>query len=226
MSYSDRYGDTRQKALTGGVVALIQGGLAVALVSGFAVTFTPHDPPPRLASKFFPTKPITPDKVDTPKTKKPPPPATSRTTVADPIVRVPDSPVVAVTPGPVVFPTFTTEPVASPAASATPEMPVARFTPKLAMPRGNMASWITTDDYPAADVRLGHTGTVRFRLAIDASGKVASCTITQSSGYETLDTATCRNVTRRARFEPARDGSGDSVNGKYEGVIRWVIPRD
>lgn len=226
MSYSDRYGDTRQKVLTGGVVALIQGGLAVALVSGFAVTFTPHDPPPRLASEFFPSTPVTPDKIDPPKAKTPSPPVASRTTVADPIIRVPDNPVIAVTPGPVTFPTFIAEPSASPVPSATPETPAARFTPKGAIPRGNVASWVTTDDYPAADVRLGHTGAVRFRLAIDASGKVAGCSVTQSSGYETLDAATCRYVTRRARFDPARDGSGDKVGGSYEGLIRWVIPRD
>jgi protein TonB len=85
---------------------------------------------------------------------------------------------------------------------------------------------VTTDDYPTADIRAGHTGTVRFRVGIDASGRVTDCTVTQSSGYAGLDAATCRNVTRRARFDAASDAMGEKVAGTYDGTIRWVIPQD
>ncbi|MEE4453793.1 TonB family protein [Novosphingobium resinovorum] len=107
-----------------------------------------------------------------------------------------------------------------------PADPPARFAPKSAKPRGNVAGWVTTDDYPTADVRAGHTGTVRFRLAIDAGGRVTGCTVTQSSGFPGLDEATCRNVTRRARFDAASDAMGEKATGSYDGTIRWVIPND
>lgn len=39
--------------------------------------------------------------------------------------------------------------------------------------------------------------------------------------------ATCKYVTRRARFEPASNGDGEKVTGAYSGTIRWVIiPKD
>jgi protein TonB len=53
---------------------------------------------------------------------------------------------------------------------------------------------------------------------------VVSCTVTASSGFPGLDRATCDNVSRRAHFEPATDGSGAKVPSSYANKIRWVIP--
>jgi len=55
---------------------------------------------------------------------------------------------------------------------------------------------------------------------------VQSCTVTTTSGFPGLDKATCDNVGRRARVEPATDSSGNAVHGTYSGSIRWVIPQD
>lgn len=227
MSYTERNADPRARALTGGVVAVLQVGLALALVNGFAVTFFPREPDKPMPSSTFRTEPIKPDPV-------PPPPEDTVTeqprthidTVAEPLIPPrPDDTVIA--PRDPVLPTGGTEIGESTVIPpVVPSDPPARFTPKGAVPRGDMARWVTTDDYPTADIRAGHTGTVRFRVAIDAAGRVADCTVTGSSGYPGLDAATCRNVTRRARFEPARDAAGDTVSGSYEGTIRWVIPRD
>ncbi|WP_404482363.1 energy transducer TonB [Novosphingobium sp. BL-52-GroH] len=228
MSYTDgNSGNRNKKVLTGGVVALIQGGLAIALVNGFAVTFLAADPPRHLPSNLYPTAPIPSQPVETPRIEP------ERPLQADPVARVsqprlpamPDTTLAVVPVGPV-LPTggvATGEPFfVTPTATETP----ARFTPKVARPRGDVARWVTTDDYPTADIRAGHTGTVRFRLGIDASGRVTDCTVTQSSGHAGLDAATCRNVTRRARFDSASDGAGEKVAGTYDGTIRWVIPQD
>lgn len=230
MSYVDGNSATnKRKALTGGVVALIQGGIALALVNGFAVTLFPPDPPKRLASEFFPTAPASPDVVEPPQDQPDKPVARDTVTTAP----QPRQSLAA-------DPTFTVAPLdpAQPTGGldigredlfvppVEPTTPPARFAPRSAKPRGDVARWVTTDDYPTADVRAGNTGTVRFRLAIDGSGKVAGCTIIQSSGYPGLDAATCRNVTKRARFDPAGDAMGEKVAGSYEGTIRWVIPRD
>lgn len=227
MSYTDgNSGNRNKKALTGGVVALIQGGLAIALVNGFAVSMFAPDAPPKLIAQTYPTTPIAPVTIEPPKVAEKQLPDPSRiTTVAPKIALAPDDSFTTVIVQPV-LPTggATGDPIEF--VTARPSDPPARFAPKTARPRGNQAGWVTTDDYPTADIRAGHTGTVRFRVAIDASGRVTGCTVTQSSGFAGLDAATCRNVTRRARFDGASDAMGDKVAGTYDGTIRWVIPQD
>jgi len=55
---------------------------------------------------------------------------------------------------------------------------------------------------------------------------VTGCSVTSSSGSPDLDDATCANVTRRARFNPATDGEGQPTSGSYSNRVRWVIPKD
>ncbi|EJU10530.1 TonB family protein [Novosphingobium resinovorum] len=228
MSYVDGNSGSTRKALTGGAVVLIQGGLALALINGFAVTFFEKEKPPHLASEFFPTKPVTPD-LPPPPTAEPDQKLVRDTPISAPLPRLDITPKAAITgvtvdPMPVSGATEFSSDFVLP--STAPSEPAARFTPKVARPRGNVAGWVTTADYPTADIRAGNTGTVRFRLAIDADGRVSGCTVTQSSGFPGLDAATCRNVTRRARFDAASDATGGRAAGTYDGTIRWVIPND
>jgi len=230
MSYVDGNSGSRNKAVTGGVVALLQFGFVLALVNGFAVKFFPPEKPRNLPSQLYPTAPLPPKPTEPPKTETP--------QILEHETRI-DTPQQRITLTP--QPTITTTPTIIDLPSPTggidgpremglptvgPSEPPARFTPRTARPRGNVAGWVTTEDYPTMDIRSGHTGTVRFRLAIDGAGKVADCTITQSSGFPGLDAATCRNVSKRARFDAASDGTGAKVAGSYDGTIRWVIPQD
>jgi protein TonB len=227
MAYTDgNSGNRNKKAITGGVVALIQGGLAIALVNGFAVSMFPPDPPRHLPTQIYPTTSITPMPVEPPKVDAKPLNQESRITTVEPkFPIVPDDTFTDVIIDPV-LPTGGATGDPTPFVTPKATEPPARFAPKTARPRGNQAGWVTTDDYPTADIRAGHTGTVRFRVGIDASGRVTDCTVTQSSGYAGLDAATCRNVTRRARFDAASDAMGEKVAGTYDGTIRWVIPQD
>jgi protein TonB len=93
------------------------------------------------------------------------------------------------------------------------------------MPRGKPGNWVTSNDYPTRDIREGNEGMALFRLGIGADGRATSCEITRSSGHQGLDSATCALLRERARFDPARDGSGQRVSGSYSGRITWVIPR-
>ena len=97
-------------------------------------------------------------------------------------------------------------------------------TPRIARPLGSPARWVTTQDYPGSDLRQGNRGLVRFSLTVGADGKVSACVVTGTSGFPGLDEATCDKVSRRARFEPATDGTGATVTGSYAGAVRWVIP--
>jgi len=104
--------------------------------------------------------------------------------------------------------------------------PLALSPPRLARPVNDPARWLTDNDYPTADIRAGHEGVARVRLSVGSDGRVSGCEIAVSTGFAGLDAATCTNVSRRARFAPARDESGAAVSGTYTGTIRWVIPKD
>lgn len=224
MSYVDGSSGRGRKALTGGTVATIQVGLAIALVHGFAVVMVERDQPPPLTGTQIPLPPV-PQPTPEQETAAPREVRTTSFTEASPqpLARSP----VEVAPIPT-FPPSTgidlEDAIFIPPVG--PSEAPARFSPKAAKPRNDVAGWVTTDDYPTAEIRAGHAGTVRFRLAIDADGRVTGCTIEQSSGYPRLDDATCRHASRRARFDPASDAMGERVAGSYAGTIRWVIPRD
>jgi|GEM_PF-1157918 len=92
--------------------------------------------------------------------------------------------------------------------------------------RANLASLFSDDDYPSEAVREREQGTVGFRLEVGADGQVADCTITSSSGHATLDSTTCRLLTERARFTPARDPQGRPTTDSVVGRITWRLPEE
>ena len=97
-------------------------------------------------------------------------------------------------------------------------------TERPARPLSNPGTWTTTADYPSTALINQREGVTRFSVMIGPDGRVTSCQILASSGHADLDAATCLNVTRRARFDPARDASGKPTAGKYSNQIRWQIP--
>lgn len=99
------------------------------------------------------------------------------------------------------------------------------FDPVGARPKGKPSRWVTNDDYRSRWILEEMAGTARFNLTIDTRGEVTDCAITRSTGHAPLDAATCELVTRRARFDAARDGTGKPVAGNYSGVITWQIPK-
>ena len=102
--------------------------------------------------------------------------------------------------------------------------PPPMFDPISAAPRGNPGGWITNDDYRPSWINRGMEGVASFTLNVDTNGRVSNCAITGSTGHSQLDTATCRLLTSRARFTPARDSSGAIVAGTYSSSVAWEIP--
>lgn len=92
------------------------------------------------------------------------------------------------------------------------------------VPKGNPGNWITTNDYPSRALAKEQKGTTAFDLTISPEGRVSACQITQSSGHAELDKATCSLLTRRARFQPARDDTGQPTTGIWASRVRWEIP--
>ncbi len=91
-------------------------------------------------------------------------------------------------------------------------------------PRGNVARWITANDYPADALRDKAEGTTRYRLIVSPAGRSRACVIIASSGHSSLDRAACRNAQRRARFDPALDRKGLPIAASWVGSYRWKLP--
>lgn len=214
MAYADQKMSSRKLSAIV-AVAILHVLLAYALVSGLAVrvaqavqedltVFDVEDEPPP------------------PEEELPPPP---------PDVPIPPPPVVVTPPPPVVIsrPTVAPRPVVPrpappPPAPPPPPPPPPPSQAQPAQPRGNAGRWVTTNDYPSASLRNEEQGSASFRLSIGADGRVTNCTITSSTGFSRLDSETCRQLTRRARFSPALDNAGNPTTGSYSSTIRWEIP--
>lgn len=200
------------------VVALLHVVVGYALVTGLA-----YEAVQQVVKK------VTTVDIKKEEPKKEPPPPPKKAAAPPPIVAPPPKINVNVTPPPVQ--TVVTPPPAAPVVPIiAPPAPVAppppRVQPKQPTPKGNPANWATTNDYPTRALREEREGTTSFRVSVGPDGRVTGCTVTSSSGSPDLDEATCSNVTRRARFNPATDGEGQPTSGSYSNRVRWVIPKD
>jgi protein TonB len=83
--------------------------------------------------------------------------------------------------------------------------------------------WVTRADYPAAAERANQQGTVYFTLDIDTRGCPTACRVTRSSGYASLDDATCPILMRRARFDPAVDANGTPIAATWSNKFTWAL---
>lgn len=191
------------------IVALIHIVLGYALVTGLAYE----------AAKKVIQRVTTVDIKEEVKEEEPPPPPPKKVeTPPPPPVAPPPKINVAITPPQIT--TVATPPPAPPPIVLAPPAPPPPPPPKPATPRNNPGSWATPNDYPSRALREEREGTTGFRVTIDDKGRVATCTITSSSGHADLDEATCKFVSRRARFRKPSEGYG-SV---YSNRVRWVIP--
>ncbi len=91
-------------------------------------------------------------------------------------------------------------------------------------PANNPGGWITAGDYPSDILRNGEEGTSSYQVTVGANGQPVNCFTIGSSGHFQLDARACRRVMSRARFRPARDASGNPVQGVYAGSYRWRAP--
>jgi periplasmic protein TonB len=215
MAYADnKMSNSRIAAII--IVAILHAFLGYAFVTGLAYnvmkkvaadlkTFDVEEPPPP------PDEPPPPP----PDVPVPPPPITA-------------PPQIVPTQMPSVAPPAPPPPPPSPppAAPVPPPPPPPPPPPKRIEPaaaKANLASYISNDDYPASALRAEEEGATAFRLTVGPNGRVTGCQVTSSSGSSALDSATCRLLTARARFTPARDSTGSPTTGSATGRIVWRI---
>lgn len=79
------------------------------------------------------------------------------------------------------------------------------------------------DSYPSSALRRGIEGTVGVFLVINAEGRVASCTVSSSSGAPMLDKAACDGLERYARFLPALNRYGSPTAGSWSTSVTYRL---
>lgn len=96
--------------------------------------------------------------------------------------------------------------------------------PTRATPLGDPAMWVNSDDYPIAAMADEVEGMTGFILDVGPDGHVTGCTIAISSGSDILDETTCKVMSARARFSPAKDRKGRPVPDHISRRITWRLP--
>lgn len=93
------------------------------------------------------------------------------------------------------------------------------------IPKTSPGTWAVPSDFPASDLRARTNAIVRFRLMVDAEGKITSCKIQDATRSDSLAVKTCELMTQRGAFKPALNAAGQPVAGYYTNAIKWVVRR-
>jgi len=217
MAYADQDGMSTNRLVSVIIVLLLHAFLGYALVTGLA-----YDAITIIKEKMT----VVDVKEEEPPEEEEPPPEPEKQ-IEPPVVSPP--PLVQTVTPPPTFQTVSTPPPAAPIVpTAAPPAPSAPPPPagptSEAKARGKPSNWANANDYPSRALQQEREGTTGFRVTIGTDGRVIDCVITQSSGHEDLDAATCTNIKRRARFEPAVR-NGEKVQGSFASRVRWEIPK-
>jgi protein TonB len=221
MSYAQRKELSGNRGLAIVFTVVVVGSLLYAIITGLAydvvkkaaenlkVIDVEQQPPP-------PEQPPPPPK-DMPKV--PPPPVTPTPLVQ---VNTPPPPTIQTVTAPPTPPVVPPTIVAPPPPPPPPPPPHKTVSAQSA--RGDLRSLFSGDDYPESARDANATGTARASLTISPTGQVVGCTITQSTGNNALDSATCNILRRRAKFTPARDSNGNPTTDTVETPpITWQL---
>ena len=90
-------------------------------------------------------------------------------------------------------------------------------------PLGNLVGLFDAEDYPGIALFNDQMGAVSMVLLIDETGKVADCTVTQTSGVAALDVQSCAVIKERAKFKPAVGQDGKPAKSSWLQRINWRI---
>jgi TonB family protein len=93
-----------------------------------------------------------------------------------------------------------------------------------AQPARQTSGSIGEGDYPRSALRRNRQGRATITFTINPEGGVEGCEVVRSAGDSSLDERACTLVTRRYRFEPARDASGRPIPQIALANIVWRLP--
>jgi TonB family protein len=89
--------------------------------------------------------------------------------------------------------------------------------------KANIGRLFTGKDYPRHALERWQDGRVKFALLIDEKGKVADCSVIETSGVAVLDAQSCAVLKERARFQPALGADGKPAKDAVTAAINWAV---
>ncbi|OYX94732.1 MAG: hypothetical protein B7Y74_06220 [Novosphingobium sp. 35-62-5] len=87
------------------------------------------------------------------------------------------------------------------------------------------SSWLQSNDYPVAALRMGKSASIQFRLMVDKAGVPTACSVQSATQSPEFIDLTCKLLMKRARFAPALDAQGQPVGSYYINSVNWVMRR-
>lgn len=91
------------------------------------------------------------------------------------------------------------------------------------IPRGNSGYWVAKSDYSQQFSKLKIEETLEYNLFVGADGYVKKCDLTKSTNNFNLSQFTCEIIKKRARFIPASDKMGSSINGIFKYSVKLAL---
>ena len=88
------------------------------------------------------------------------------------------------------------------------------------IPLSDPTTWITSDDYPAEALSAEQKGVLEAILIVDSHGQPTGCTIASPTPPQTLASASCDLLMKRARFLPREPGAAAL---EYRQKINWKL---
>ena len=88
---------------------------------------------------------------------------------------------------------------------------------------GDLHGVLQSGDYPAVALTRKQGGTVALALLINEAGKVADCSVVETSGVASLDSQSCALVRARAKFTPAIGLDGKPAKDSFFQRITWRL---
>jgi periplasmic protein TonB len=86
---------------------------------------------------------------------------------------------------------------------------------------GRLVRNLTNADYRGLTGGRIDRGSAALALEIDPGGRVGSCRVVRSSGDSVVDQGICGVVSRRLRFDPARDPQGRPIPWSTNYMANW-----
>lgn len=90
-------------------------------------------------------------------------------------------------------------------------------------PSANLAQLFSADDYPGVAAVKGQQGRVALVVLVDEAGKVADCTVIETSGVASLDAQSCSVIKQRAKYKPAVATDGKATRSAVIQTISWKM---
>ena len=90
-------------------------------------------------------------------------------------------------------------------------------------PAGDLRKVFSSEDYPAIALSKDQSGAIRVAVLVDEKGKVADCTVVETSGVASLDAQSCALITQHAKIKPAIGLDGKPAKGALLQKITWMV---